>query len=73
MELPVREVIGGSNTSEAFYSGRAREPIDTGLRHEYRDQTTRTGNVHPVCQLGMNASVSVCSPGRGVDFSDQSR
>lgn len=61
VELAMHKVISSRNPFQSFHTGRAGEPVDAALSHQYRDQPTRTRDLHPNGELGMNAAVSVRS------------
>ena len=73
VDFSMHEIISSRNPFHSFHTGRAGEPVNSTFRHQYRDQPTRTRDLHPDGELGMNATVSVCSAGGRADFTDQTR
>ena len=73
VEFSMHEIISGSHALQPFHSRRTGEPVHSTFRHQYRDQPTRTRDLHSNCEFSMNATVSVRSAGGRADFMDQAR
>ena len=61
VEFAMHEIISSSHAFQPLHPSRARQPVHRTLRHQYRDQPTRTRDLHPDGELSMNATVSVRS------------